>query len=81
MSTFRQRKAIELDWSDELDTIKGQDVSISANSPGWEEAMEIRTTKNDGYAVVTFPEDFTGESVVHINGSHGGATRIDVTVK
>lgn len=58
------RKAVEIGW--DTSKIKGDQVSVQAAG------QEVRTTKNDGKAVVTFPADFTGPSHITVRGSSTG---------
>jgi hypothetical protein len=75
---FHQRKVVNVHWH--KDEIKGGSVSLQANAPEWEEPKEIRNVENDGYAVITFPADFTGECEVTVRGSVGGEETGTVTV-
>lgn len=65
MLKFRQRKAVEVDWTD-AEGIEGQEVSVEAAG------QEKRVTQNDGNAVVTFPDDFTGDCEITIRGTQAG---------
>jgi hypothetical protein len=77
---FRQRKVIEIDWSDDLDKIKGLHASILAANPNWEEPVEVRNVENDGRAVVTFASTHSGECEITVKGSKGGEVTETATI-
>lgn len=69
---FSQRKTIEIRWDTEI--IKGSNASIRADD------SEVRNVDNDGAATVTFPQDFTGDSYITVEGSVSGEQEGVVTV-
>lgn len=71
--TFMQRKVINVGW--DTDVVKGMNVSIMAGEE------EIRSVLNDGFATITFPNDFTGECAVTVRGSKTGEQSDTVIVK
>lgn len=68
---FQQRKTINVGW--DLDVIKGMTVSIEASTPdNLDNFEEVRSADNDGWATVTFPQDFAGECNIVVKGSRSG---------
>jgi hypothetical protein len=67
---FLQRKAVEVQW--DTSKVKGTYASIRASEGDDDDKDEVRVTDNDGYAVVTFPNDFTGKSHITVHGSRSG---------
>jgi len=65
------RKAVNLSWDTEVAT--GDTVDLRCTNPNNLEDVSTRDgLNNDGFAVVTFPADYSGECMVEITGSDGG---------
>lgn len=60
------RKAVEITW--DKNALNGNKVEIRCVNP---ENLDVSTKKtaNDGRAVVTFPKDYSGETVVYVTGA------------
>ena len=65
------RKAVNLSW--DTGAVQGDTVNLRCTNPNNLEDVSTRDgLKNDGYAVVTFPKDYSGECNVSVTGSDGG---------
>jgi hypothetical protein len=65
------RKAVGLKWDTEV--ASGDTADLRCTNPA--DLSDVSTRDgipNDGFAVVTFPGDYSGECVVEITGSDGG---------
>lgn len=60
------RKAVEITW--DKDALNGKKVEIRCVNP---DNMDVstKTTANDGRAVITFPKEYSGETVVYVSGA------------
>jgi hypothetical protein len=77
--TFQQRKTINIGW--DTAEITGATVSLKADNPDDDsDAVEVRNVVNDGWATITFPQDYTGTCNVTVEGSDGGSQDGTVTV-
>jgi hypothetical protein len=70
------RKAVEVSWDTsvvlgetaDLKAVNGEDVSTRSG------------LKNDGFATVTFPADYSGSAEISVTGSEGGTDEGTITV-
>jgi hypothetical protein len=65
------RKAVNISW--DTDLVNGDEAEVRATNPNNLEDVSSRVAKNDGYAVLTYPSDYHGESEVVVTGSEGGS--------
>lgn len=71
-----ERQAVNIKW--DAEALNGDEVDLKA-----ENADDVSTRpdiKNDGYAVVTFPADYSGTSHVTITDADGNVEEGDISV-
>jgi hypothetical protein len=76
---FTQRKVLNVHW--DTSVVKGLSVSIEAAAVEGDPHKEVRNTANDGYAVLSYPANFEGESHIVVKGSRSGEESGSVTIK
>lgn len=64
------RKAAEITW--DTDVVKGKKVEIVCENT-LDGDLSTRKVENDGKAVVTFPEGYSGEVKITVTGAGGSA--------
>lgn len=63
-----QRKAVQITW--DVTQVHGKWATVEGKEEhGFEEKLQV---PNDGDALVTYGEDFVGESELRVTGSKGG---------
>ena len=70
------RKAVNIKW--DANALNGDTVDLKAESA--DDVSTRPSIVNDGYAVVTYPADYTGESHVTITDEDGNVEEGTVTV-
>jgi hypothetical protein len=72
-----QRKAYNVKW--DKDEIQGEALLfVRGPVKGW---TQVKSGKNDGAMVVTFPPHFTGERDALVIGTEGGLVDVDIEVR
>ncbi len=64
------RKAVNISW--DTDIVQGEEVEIIATNPNDLDDISTRVVRNDGYAVLTYPADYSGESQIIVTGEDEG---------
>jgi hypothetical protein len=72
------RIAVELKW--DASALTGDTVNLKATNPDNNDVSTRDGIKNDGYATVTFPADYSGTAHITITDSEGNTEEGDITV-
>ena len=70
-----ERKAVEITWDTEL--VLGDTCNISTENG--DDRSGRNDVKNDGYATLSYPNDFHGQTLVVVEGSEGGSDEGTIT--
>jgi len=70
------RKAVEITW--DAAALHGDTVSIKTESDN--DVSGRNDVQNDGRATLTYPNDFTGTTLVTVTGSEGGVEEGSISV-
>jgi hypothetical protein len=65
---FYQRKTLGINWDASFDD--SAVVTVQAGSSA-DDLVTVRTVANDGSSSVTYPQDFTGDVLIRVNGNDG----------
>jgi hypothetical protein len=78
VETDLERKAVSITW--DADALQGQHVDIRCENTATGDVSTIDGADNDGQHVVTFPNDYSGESQVTVTDESGNVEEGTITV-
>jgi hypothetical protein len=70
------RKAVEVTW--DTSVVLGETADLKAENG--DDVSTRSGLKNDGFATVTYPADYSGSSLITVTGSEGGSDEGTITV-